>query len=296
LSVKVAILGTGNIGTDLLKKIIARSERMDVAMFAGIDPESEGLARARSMGIPSSSEGIRAILDVPGIQIVFDATSAKAHLKHAPQLEAAGIVAIDLTPAAVGPYFVPAVDMELKQVASSNVNMVTCGGQGTIPMVYAVSRVHKVRYAETISTISSVSAGPGTRANIDEFTVTTARAVSQIGGADRAKAIIVLNPAQPPILCQNTIYAELEEAPDQEAVTKSVHDMVENVRRYVPGYRLKYDPIFDDNRITLIVEVEGAGDYLPKYAGNLDIMTSAAMAAGDAIALRLERQVKGETT
>jgi acetaldehyde dehydrogenase len=291
MKVKAAILGTGNIGSDLLLKIIAKSDELEVGMFAGIDADSEGIKRAKVMGVPVSAEGISAILEDPSIQIVFDATSAKAHLQHAPLLKQAGKAVVDMTPAAVGPYYVPAVGMKLETFHAANINMVTCGGQGAIPMVYAVSSVCKVVYAETVSTISSASAGPGTRANIDEFTVTTAKAVRDIGGSERSKSIIILNPATPPIMAQNTIYAELESEPDQDAILKSVYEMVSQVQRYVPGYRLKYEPIFDEKRVTIIVEVEGAGDYLPKYAGNLDIMTSSAMAAGEDIAKQLKNGV-----
>jgi acetaldehyde dehydrogenase len=288
MSYKVGILGTGNIGSDLVQKILGRSQLLEIGMFAGIDPDSKGLARAREVGLPASSDGIEAILSEPHIRIVFDATSAAAHLLHAPRLKAAGILAIDLTPAAIGPYFVPAVDKELTDVSAYNINMVTCGGQGTIPIVRAVSEVAAVEYAETVSTISSISAGPGTRANIDEFTRTTARAVRLIGRVKKAKSIIILNPANPPILCQNTIYLLLGETPDREAVTAAIERMVEVVRSYVPGYRLKYPPMFDERLVTVIVVVEGAGDFLPSYAGNLDIMTSAALAAGEAVAVKLE--------
>jgi acetaldehyde dehydrogenase len=288
MSVKVGILGTGNIGSDLMQKIVNRCSLLEIGMFAGIDPNSDGIARARAIGVPASSDGIEAILSEPQIRIVFDATTASAHLRHAPRLESAGMFAIDLTPAAVGSYFVPAVNMEPTNVSAFNINMVTCGGQGTIPIVHAVSEVAEVEYAETVSAIASVSAGPGTRANIDEFTKTTAKAVQLIGRAEKAKSIIILNPANPPILCQNTIYLQLRETPDREAVTNAVERMVEVVRRYVPGYRLKYPPLFDGRLVTVIVVVEGAGDYLPPYAGNLDIMTSAALAAGEALAAQLE--------
>jgi acetaldehyde dehydrogenase len=281
---KVGILGTGNIGTDLLMKIRRRSACLDVAMFAGVDPESVGIARAKEMGVPTSAGGMDAILADAEIAMVFDATSAAAHLRHAPLLKAAGKVAIDLTPAAVGPYVVPAVRCEIGD--AMNVNLVTCGGQGVIPMIYAVSRIAPVRYAETVTTIASLSAGPGTRANIDEFTVTTANAAKIVGGARVAKAIIILNPAEPPIQKQDTIYAELDDAPDQDAIRKSIQDMVTVVQGYVPGYRLRYEPVFDDHRVTIMVATEGAGDFFPAYAGNLDIMTSAALAAGEHIAQR----------
>ena len=283
--IRVGILGTGNIGTDLLIKIQRRSSSMEVAMFAGVDPQSAGIARAKQMGVPASADGIDAILADPEIAIVFDATSAAAHLRHAPLLKAAGKIAVDLTPAAVGPYIVPAVRCNVGD--EMNVNLVTCGGQGVIPMVYAVSRVAAVQYAETVTTIASLSAGPGTRANIDEFTQTTASGVKLIGGARVAKAIIILNPADPPISKQDTIYAELDEEPDQAAILKSIHDMVAVVQTYVPGYFLRYEPLFDNRRVTIMVGTQGAGDFLPVYAGNLDIMTSAAVAAGEAFAQRL---------
>jgi acetaldehyde dehydrogenase len=289
-AVRVAILGTGNIGTDLLIKIQSRSKLLEVGMFTGIDPNSDGIARAREIGVPTSTEGITPILANSGIKIVFDATSAGAHRKHAPLLRAAGMVAVDLTPAAVGPYVVPAVDIDLKGIGEPNINMVTCGGQATIPMVFAVSRAVEVAYAETVTTIASKSAGPGTRANIDEFTVTTARGVQMIGRAKKSKSIIILNPAEPPILNQHTIYTILESEPDREAITASVEAMVGTVQRYVPGYRLKYPPVFDGKKVTIMIVVEGAGDFLPKYAGNLDIMTSAAQAAGEAIARKMVGQ------
>ncbi len=293
MAVRVAILGTGNIGTDLLVKIQRKSKLLTVVLFAGVDPASEGIARARAMGVPTSTRGIEAVLADPSLMIVFDATSASAHQKHAPLLKEAGKTAVDLTPAAVGPYVVPAVDLELTGIGEPNINMVTCGGQATIPMVFAVSRVAPVAYAETVTTIPSRSAGPGTRANIDEFTATTARGVRIIGRAKEAKAVIILNPADPPILNRHTVYTELAEDPDREAVTASVTAMVDTVRRYVPGYRLKYPPVFDERRVTIMVEVEGAGDFLPKYAGNLDIMTCAALAAGEAIARKMEEREGG---
>jgi acetaldehyde dehydrogenase len=282
---KVAILGTGNIGTDLLMKIRSRSPKLEVALFAGIDPDSEGLARARALGIPTTTSGIEGVLAAPEVGLVFEATSAAAHRRHAPRLRDAGKVAVDLTPAAVGLFVVPAVRCEIGQ--ERNVNLVSCGGQAVIPMVHAVSRVAPLEYAETVTTIASRSAGPGTRANIDEFTVTTARGVQEVGGAPAAKSIIILNPAEPPILKQDTVYAVTREATDgetREGILASVRDMVASVQAYVPGYRLKFDPVFDDRLITILLEIEGAGDFLPTYAGNLDIITSAAVAAGEAIA------------
>lgn len=293
MAIRVAIIGTGNIGSDLLIKILGKSRLLEVGMFAGIDPESAGIARAREMGVTTSTGGIEAILADPSIKIVFDATSANAHIRHAPLIQEAGMVAVDLTPAAVGPYVVPAVDIDLKSIQEPNINLVTCGGQATIPMVFAVSRVAEVEYAETVTTIPSKSAGPGTRANIDEFTVTTARGVQIIGRAGKAKSIIILNPADPPILNQHTIYTILKEDPDSGAIAASVEAMVGAVQKYVSGYRLKYPPVFEGKKVTIMLEVEGAGDFLPKYAGNLDIMTSAALAAGEAIARKMKGQHNG---
>ncbi len=285
--VRVAVLGSGNIGTDLMVKLL-RSRVLELAMVAGIDPASEGLARARADGVSTTTEGIDGLLADPGSgAIVFDATSAKAHARvHAPRLAAAGRVAVDLTPAAVGPYVVPGVSSG-EVIGGANVNLISCGAQATIPMVAAISRVAPVRYAEIVATIASRSAGPGTRANIDEFTQTTARGIERVGGAERAKAIIVLNPAEPPIVMRDAIYA-LTGPVDQQAVAASIHEMVAAVGAYVPGYRLRGEPIFDDEKVTVFVEVEGAGDYLPTYAGNLDIMTSAAVRVGEEIAQRLQ--------
>ncbi len=293
--VRVAILGSGNIGTDLMVKLL-RSQVLELAMVAGIDPASEGLAKARAAGVATTTEGIDGLLADRGSgAIVFDATSAKAHARvHAPRLAAAGRVAVDLTPAAVGPYVVPGVSSG-EVIGGANVNLISCGAQATIPMVAAISRVAPVRYAEIVATIASRSAGPGTRANIDEFTQTTARGIERVGGAERAKAIIVLNPAEPPIVMRDAIYA-LTGPVDRQAVAASIHEMVAAVGAYVPGYRLRGEPIFDDeaggsassSKVTVFVEVEGAGDYLPTYAGNLDIMTSAAVRVGEEIAQRLQ--------
>jgi acetaldehyde dehydrogenase len=301
--VRVAILGSGNIGTDLMVKLL-RCQRLELAMVAGIDPASEGLARARAAGIATTTEGIDGLLADPDSgRIVFDATSAKAHARlHAPRLAEAGRVAVDLTPAAVGPYVVPGVSGEA-ELGRPNVNLISCGAQATIPMVAAISRVAPVRYAEIVATIASRSAGPGTRANIDEFTQTTARGIERVGGAERAKAIIVLNPASPPIVMRDAIYALCDGRVDQAAVAASVHGMVEQVGQYVPGYRLRGEPIFDDeaggperwSRVTVFVEVEGAGDWLPTYAGNLDIMTSAAVRVGEQVAERLRAAAGGAT-
>ncbi len=277
-----AIVGSGNIGTDLMIKLL-RSEWIEPKWMVGIDPESDGLRRANHKGLEVSAEGLRTVLDGGARpDVVFDATSAKAHVRHAKLLREAGVQAIDLTPAARGPYVIAAVNLQ-EHLESENVNMVTCGGQATVPIVNAVSRVVGVSYAEIVATISSKSAGPGTRQNIDEFTVTTARAVESIGGAAHGKAIIILNPANPPILMRDTIYCLIEEANDDvyEQVNKSIHDMVRHVQTYVPGYRLNRDPIFKDNLVSVSIEVEGLGDYLPIYAGNLDIMTAAAVKFGE---------------
>ncbi|MCW2996721.1 MAG: hypothetical protein JWN65_270 [Solirubrobacterales bacterium] len=291
--VKVAILGTGNIGADLLMKLRA-VEEVEVALFAGIDPASEGLARAAKLGVPTSSDGIEAILADDDIRIVFDATSAYAHREAAPRLQAAGKVAVDLTPAAVGPLVVPAVNLE-EHVSAPNVNLITCGGQATIPIVDAINSVAPLRYAEMVSTISSLSAGPGTRKNIDEFTRTTARAIERVGGAEQGKAIMILNPADPPILMRNTLYAVPASGElDETALRASVQKRVAEVAAYVPGYRCK-SVVIDEQETAwgrvpvavVLLEVEGAGDFLPSYAGNLDIMTAAACRIGRRIATTL---------
>jgi acetaldehyde dehydrogenase len=290
--VRVAILGSGNIGSDLMFKILRDPGHMELALLTGIEPQSEGLARARSLDVNASHDGIQPILNDPEIRIVFDATSAHAHIRHAKLLRDAGRIAIDLTPAARGPYVIPPVNLGA-HINEQNVNLITCGGQATIPLVYAVSRVTPVPYAEMVSTIASLSAGPGTRQNIDEFTFTTARGLEVIGGAKHGKAIIILNPADPPILMRNTIYALLEsDDVDRKAIVDSVERMVTAVQAYVPGYRLKNEPVFEirdtpDGRKTLIamlLEVTGAGDFLPSYAGNLDIMTASARQVGEVFA------------
>jgi acetaldehyde dehydrogenase (acetylating) len=279
---KVAIIGPGHIGTDLMCKVL-RSQRLELVMLAGIIAESEGLARAASLGIPTTAEGIGPILAQDDIRIVFDCTGAKPHRQHAPLLKAAGKIAVDLTPAAVGPYVVPAVNMG-EHFDSLNVNLVTCGGQATIPIVAAVARVAPLAYAEIVATISSKSAGPGTRQNIDEFTKTTARGVEVVGKARKGKALIILNPAEPPIMMRNTIYCETEQPADEAAVRDSVERMVEAVRTYVPGYRLRVPPLVKDCLVTTMVEVEGAGDHLPTYSGNLDIITAAAVGVAEKFA------------
>lgn len=282
--VKVAILGSGNIGTDLMMKL-ERSTVLELTTMIGIDPESDGLKRAKEKGYEIEGNGLKGFLEKPErAEIVFDATSAKAHVRHAKMLKEAGIIALDLTPAARGELVVPSVNLE-EHIDKDNVNMITCGGQATIPMVAAINRVCPVEYAEIVATISSKSAGPGTRANIDEFTETTAKGIELIGGAKKGKAIIILNPAEPPILMRDTIHVLVEEGKmDEEAIVKSVHEMVASVQSYVPGYHLRTEPIIEGNKVSVFIEVEGAGDYLPKYAGNLDIMTAAAVQVAEVFA------------
>ena len=303
LKIKVAIIGPGNIGTDLMIKVIRLSKNLEMSAMVGIDPNSDGLARAKRMGFATTAKGIQGLIEMPewkDIQIVFDATSAKAHhynwgfVEKYPDKRI-----IDLTPAAIGPFLIPPVNFDETHDVK-NVNMVTCGGQATIPMVAAVNRVAKVHYGEIVASISSKSAGPGTRANIDEFTETTAHAIEKVGGADKGKAIIILNPAEPPVVMRDTVFT-LSEQGDRAAIKESIQKMVEEVRKYVPGYTLHQEVQFDDipedqpvfieglgNRhglkTTILLQVEGAGHYLPPYAGNLDIMTSAAMATADRFA------------
>lgn len=288
---KVAIVGSGNISTDLLYKLL-RSEWLEPRWMVGIDPESDGLARAAKLGLETTHEGVDWLLAQPDKpDLVFEATSAYVHRDAAPKYAEAGIRAIDLTPAAVGPAVIPPANLR-EHLDAPNVNMITCGGQATIPIVYAVSRIVEVPYAEIVASVASVSAGPGTRANIDEFTKTTARGVQTIGGAARGKAIIILNPADPSMIMRDTIFCAIPTDADREAIAASIHDVVKEVQTYVPGYRLLNEPQFDEPSInsggqalvTTFVEVEGAGDYLPPYAGNLDIMTAAATKVGEEIA------------
>ncbi|MEV6068783.1 acetaldehyde dehydrogenase (acetylating) [Nocardia sp. NPDC052001] len=289
--VTAAIVGSGNISTDLLYKLL-RSDKIEPRWMVGIDPESEGLKRARGLGLETSPEGadwLLALDEKP--DLLFEATSAYVHRAYAPKYEAAGIRAVDLTPAAVGPAVIPPVNLDSLRDAM-NVNMITCGGQATIPMVNAVSRVVPVSYAEIVASVSSVSAGPGTRANIDEFTKTTSNGVVSIGGAERGKAIIILNPAEPPMIMRDTIFCAIPEDADRDAISESIFRMEKSIQEYVPGYRLLNDPQFDDPslvsgglaKVSIFVEVEGAGDFLPPYAGNLDIMTAAATKVGDVLA------------
>lgn len=287
--VKVAILGSGNIGTDLMYKV-ERCEHLQMSVMAGIDPQSEGLHRAKERGYMAVYTGIEGLLEIPdSFDIVFDATTAKAHKEHTSKIEALGKRMIDLTPAALGPFVVPAANLS-EHLTKTNVNMVTCGGQATIPIVYAINQVVPLAYAEIVATVASKSAGPGTRANIDEFTRTTARAIEQIGGAKKGKAIIILNPAEPPIIMRDTIHMLAEEEVEQKQITEAISNIVTVVQQYVPGYRLKADPIFDGKRISVTLEVEGAGDFFPSYSGNLDIMTAAAAKVADEMAKSLVTQ------
>lgn len=288
---RVAIIGSGNIGTDLLVKAM-RSPRLEPVWMVGIDAASDGLARARALGVKTTAEGVDGLLphiQADGIQLAFDATSAYVHASNNEKLQTKGVVVIDLTPAAIGPYCVPPVNLaEHVGRHEMNVNLVSCGGQATIPIIAAVSRVQALAYAEIVATVSSRSAGPGTRKNIDEFTRTTARGIEKVGGAKRGKAIIILNPAEPPLIMRDTVHCLTEGDPDVARITRSIHDMVGEVQQYVPGYRLKNGPVFDGNRISVFLEVEGRGDYLPTYAGNLDIMTAVGVRTGEMISEEIE--------
>ncbi|MBQ0725097.1 MAG: acetaldehyde dehydrogenase (acetylating) [Cycloclasticus sp.] len=291
MAINCAMIGSGNIGTDLMAKLL-RSANLNPVWMVGIDEDSDGLLKAREAGLKTTHEGVDGLIphiEEDNIQIAFDATSAYVHGENNRKLQEKGVLVIDLTPAAIGPFCVPPVNLKEHVGAQEmNVNMVTCGGQATIPMVAAVSRVQAVEYGEIVATVASKSAGPGTRKNIDEFTQTTARAVEEIGGATKGKAIIILNPAEPPLMMRDTVHCLTKTTPDQEAITKSVHDMLAEVNKYVPGYRLKNGPIFDGNRVSIFLEVEGLGDYLPKYAGNLDIMTAAATRTAEMFAEEIE--------
>ena len=284
---KALIIGPGNIGTDLLMKM-QRSEWVEPVWMVGIDPTSEGLKRAEAMGIKTCATGVDGVLPhiiEDDIRIAFDATSAYVHAENSRKLNELGVIMIDLTPAAIGPFCVPPVNLvEQTKNLAMNVNMVTCGGQATIPMVAAISRVQPVEYGEIVATVSSRSVGPGTRVNIDEFTRTTASGVEQVGGAKKGKAIIIINPAEPPLMMRDTVHCLTETTPDQAAITESIHAMVKEVQRYVPGYKLVNGPVFDGNRVSCFMQVEGLGDFLPKYAGNLDIMTAAALRTAEMFA------------
>lgn len=284
---KVGIIGSGNIGTDLMYKI-ERSSVLEMSVMVGIDPESDGLKRAKNRGYEIIANGIDGLMErLDLVDIVYDATSAYAHKRNSDLLTAAGKKVIDLTPAAIGPFTVPPVNLH-QYINESNVNMVTCGGQATIPIIHAISRVVPVEYAEIVATISSLSAGPGTRANIDEFTSTTSRAIEVVGGAKKGKAIILLNPAEPPIIMRDTVHVLIEHEGEEEKITQSIKEMVANVQKYVPGYALKGVPIFEGKKVSVFLEVNGAADYLPAYAGNLDIMTAAAVQVGNEIARHLQ--------
>ena len=291
--IKCALIGPGNIGTDLLYKL-KRSPFLEPVWMVGIDPESEGLKRAADMGLKVTADGVDGLLPhvlADNVQIAFDATSAYVHAENTRKLNALGVLMIDLTPAAIGPYCVPPVNLkEHVGKREMNVNMVTCGGQATIPMVAAVSRVQPVAYGEIVATVSSKSAGPGTRKNIDEFTRTTAGAVEKVGGAKKGKAIIIINPAEPPLIMRDTVHCLTETTPDQEKITESIHAMIKEVQKYVPGYRLVNGPVFDGNRVSVFMEVQGLGDFLPTYAGNLDIMTAAGARTAEMFA---EEMIKG---
>jgi acetaldehyde/propanal dehydrogenase len=292
MKIKAAIVGSGNIGTDLIYKA-RRSEWIDPVWMVGIDPASDGLARAAGLGLKTTPKGIDGLLPHVAedeVRIAFDATSAYAHADNSRKLTEKGVLVIDLTPAALGPYCIPPVNLAEVAVGATNVNMVSCGGQATIPMVAAVSRVQPVEYAEIVATVASRSVGPGTRQNIDEFTRTTAGAVERVGGAKRGKAIIIINPAEPPLIMRDTIHCLTEGEPDVDAITRSVHAMIAEVQRYVPGYVLKNGPVFDGRRVSTFVEVKGLGDYLPTYAGNLDIMTAAAVRTAELFAERMTRK------
>ncbi len=277
--IRCALIGSGNIGTDLIYKI-QRSEVLEPVWMVGIDPESEGLARARAMGLKTTSDGVDGLLPhvlEDNIQIAFDATSAYVHAENSRKLNELGVLMIDLTPAAIGPLCVPPVNLrEHADKLEMNVNMISCAGQATIPIVHAVSRIQSVGYAEIVASLASKSIGPGTRANLDEFTYTTSNALEKVGGARKGKALAIINPAEPPMIMRNTISCLTDDEPDQERISASILEMIGEVQKYVPGYRLVNGPLFDGNKVAVFMEVAGLGDYLPTYAGNLDIMTAAA--------------------
>lgn len=294
--IPIAIIGPGNIGTDLAIKA-SRSAWVEPVWSVGIDPASKGLERARELGMKTTAEGVDGLLphlEADGVRLAFDATSAYVHAENSRKLTERGVKVIDLTPAAIGPFCIPPVNLAEHAASDApNVNMVSCGAQATVPMVAAVARVQPVSYGEIIATVASKSIGPGTRNNIDEFTRTTARAVEVVGGAQRGKAIIIINPAEPPIMMRDTVHCLVEGEPDQDAIRASVDAMVAEVQRYVPGYTLSNGPVFDGPRVSIYLEVRGAGDWLPPYAGNLDIMTAAALRTGELFAQRLQ-SVEGD--
>lgn len=284
---RAAIIGPGNIGTDLLMKAM-RSDWIEPVWMVGIE-ESEGIKRARDFGMKVSTSGVDGLvphIEEDDIKIAFDATSAYVHAENSRKVNEKGVMMIDLTPAAIGPYCIPPANLDelLKEGRKENVNMVTCGGQATIPMVYAVSRVQDVEYGEIVATVASKSVGPGTRKNIDEFTRTTAGAIEGVGGAKKGKAIIIVNPAEPPLIMRDTVHCITKDTPDQDKITESIHAMIKDVQKYVPGYRLLNEPVFDGNRVTTFLEVEGLGDFLPTYSGNLDIMTAAGLRTAEMFA------------
>ena len=290
--IKCALIGSGNIGTDLMYKL-KRSPVLEPVWMVGIDPESEGLSRARDMGLKTTADGVDGVLPhlaADGVQIAFDATSAYVHKENSDKMNAHGVFMVDLTPAAIGPLCVPPVNLD-ELAETMNVNMISCAGQATIPIVYGVSRVQSVDYAEIIASLASKSIGPGTRANLDEFTYTTSSAVCEVGGARRGKALCVINPAEPPMIMRNTIYCMTDDEPDQKRITESLMEMIGKVEQYVPGYRLVNGPVFEGNKVGVFLEVAGLGDYLPTYAGNLDIMTAAACRTAEMYA---EKILSGE--
>ena len=290
--IKCALIGSGNIGTDLMYKL-KRSPVLEPVWMIGIDPESEGLSRARDMGLKTAADGVDGVLPhlaADGVQIAFDATSAYVHKENSDKMNAHGVFMVDLTPAAIGPLCVPPVNLD-ELAETMNVNMISCAGQATIPIVYGVSRVQSVDYAEIIASLASKSIGPGTRANLDEFTYTTSSAVCEVGGARRGKALCIINPAEPPMIMRNTIYCMTDDEPDQKRITESLMEMIGKVEQYVPGYKLVNGPVFEGNKVGVFMEVAGLGDYLPTYAGNLDVMTAAACRTAEMYA---EKILSGE--